>query len=80
MNYNDWVPCSKAIPEDVLSYNKNVSNPVINVLITTKSGKVTKVQRMGSKWWDDKEFFWSWGRIHDEVKAWMKLPDGYKGE
>jgi len=40
---DQWIPCSKAMPEDVLSYNKKATYPAINVLTTLSSGKATKL-------------------------------------
>lgn len=77
----DWTPCSESMPEDVLTYNKNTSHPVIDVLVTTNGGKVTKLQRIGDKGYDGTDsLFWYWGRICGGVKAWQPLPEGYKGE
>jgi len=76
---NNWVPCSDSMPEDILSYNEKTSQPVINVLVTTENGKVTKLQRIGDKGYDEKhELTWRWGRIHGGIKAWQPLPEGYK--
>ncbi|WP_143322726.1 DUF551 domain-containing protein [Clostridium sp. HBUAS56010] len=78
---NDWISCSKSMPEDILTYNRNTFNPVINVLVTTENGKVTKLQRIGNKGYDgEHELTWYWGRIHGGIKAWQSLPEGYKGE
>ena len=67
-----WIKCVPSqMPEDDKRYK---DRKVINVLVTTASGEVTKVQRMykGSKagWW--------WSRIYGEPKAWMLLPESYK--
>jgi hypothetical protein len=76
---DNWIPCSKSMPEDFLTYNRNTSYPVINVLVTTENGKVTKLQRIGDKGYDEKhELTWRWGRIHGGIKAWQPLPEGYK--
>ncbi|MEY8352522.1 hypothetical protein AALB39_04105 [Lachnospiraceae bacterium 54-53] len=76
-----WILCSKSMPEDILTYNKNTFSPVINVLVTTENGKVTKLQRIGDKGYDgEHELTWYWGRIHGGIKAWQPLPKGYKGE
>lgn len=78
---DNWISCSKSMPEDILTYNKNTSQPAINVLVTTENGKVTKLQRIGDKGYDgEHELTWRWGRIHGGIKAWRPLPEGYKGE
>lgn len=46
---------------------------IIDVLITTAKGKVTKVQRQSHN-----EYWW-WARIYGEPKAWKPLPEPYKG-
>lgn len=44
--YNGWVPCASGImPEHVMDYNYKTEHPIINVLVSLKSGNVTKVQR-----------------------------------
>lgn len=30
---DNWISCSKSMPEDILTYNKNTSQPAINVLV-----------------------------------------------
>lgn len=76
-----WIPCSKSMPEDILTYNKDTSQPVINVLVTTENGKVTKLQRIGDKGYDgEHKLTWHWGRIRGGIKAWQQLPEGYKCE
>ncbi len=78
---NDWISCSNALPEDILTYNQKVSSPKIDVLVTTKHGKVTKLQRIGEKGYDGKhELSWHWGRIYSDVIAWQPLPERYRGE
>lgn len=57
------------MPEDDQRYK---GKKVINVLITTNKGNVTKVQR---KQYSDGT--WYWGRIYGEI-AWMPLPEPYK--
>ena len=67
-----WIKCVPGqMPEDCEMYK---GKKIINVLVTTASGKVTKVQR---------EIYSEisggyWGRIYGEPKAWMPLPEGYK--
>lgn len=60
------------MPED-FNYK---GNKILNVLVTTATGKVTKVQRIQD--YGDKHI-WRWGRIFGECKAWMPLPQHYKG-
>lgn len=77
----DWIPCSQQMPEDVLPYNKKANHPAINVLITTKTGQVTKLQRIGAKGYDgNHNLFWYWGRIYGDVLAWQPLPEKYVEE
>ena len=67
-----WIKCVPGqMPEDDERYK---GRKVINVLVTTASGEVTKVQRYRGGYSDK----WLWGRIHDEPKAWMPLPKPYK--
>lgn len=67
-----WINCESGnMPEDDEKYK---DKKIINVLVTTATGKVTKVQR---KLYGD---YWRWGRIYGEPKAWMPLPEPYKGE
>ena len=75
---NPWIPCSQSMPEDALPYNKKATYPAINVLATLKSGKVTKLQRIGDKdYYHDNEMSWHWGRYPSGVVAWMPLPEKY---
>jgi hypothetical protein len=67
-----WIKCVPGqMPEDDERYK---GRKVINVLVTTASGEVTKVQRM----YDGSKVGWQWGRINSEPKAWMILPESYK--
>lgn len=71
MEESNWIKCEHGkMPEDILPYNKNVEHPIITVLVTTKNGKVTVVQR--SLW-----NYWSWSRGL-QVIAWQPLPKAYK--
>lgn len=70
--HNGWIPCSKGLPEDCEEYS---NKKIIDVLVTTSQGKVTKVQRIHNTYNKD---YWYWGRILGEMKAWMPLPKGYK--
>lgn len=74
---NSWIPCSEILPENILPYNKKKRQPHIDVLISTKKGIVTKVQR---KCFDINESpqLWYWSRIFDDVEAWMPLPKSYR--
>ncbi len=67
-----WIKCSKGqMPED---FEENKGKKIINVLVTTSTGKVTKVQRM----YDGRvNSHWYWGRIYGKAKAWMPLPEPY---
>lgn len=65
-----WIPCEIKMPEDESEYK---GRKIIDVLVTTDKGKVTKVQRIY-----DKNIGWYWGRISGEMKAWMPLPKPYK--
>lgn len=67
----DWIPCKEGqMPEDFDKKNRKV----LNVLVTTATGKVTKVQRIRDEWHED----WYWGRICCKVKAWAPLPEKYE--
>jgi hypothetical protein len=66
-----WISVDDILPENAERYK---GRKVIDVLVTTEKGLVTKVQRQcyrGS---------WSWGRIFSRVVAWMPLPKAYKIE
>ena len=67
---NNWIPCKPGhMPEDDKRYE---GKKIINVLVTTVTGRVTKVQRCknGDHWY--------WGRIYGQPKAWMPLPKPYR--
>lgn len=67
----DWIKCAEGqMPEDDMRYK---GKKVINVLVTTNGGVVTKVQRQFCG-----EYGWAWGRILGGMKAWMPLPEPYK--
>ena len=67
-----WIKCIEGqMPEDFNYYN---GKKIINVLVTTNTGKVTKVQRIYSSGTNP---HWYWGRIYGGAKAWMPLPDPY---
>lgn len=64
-----WIPCTERLPE---SDERYAGKRIINCIITTESGRVTKVQRQ--KYEDT----WCWNRIYGKPKAWMPLPKPYK--
>ena len=67
-----WIKCIPGQkPENDERYK---GRKVINVLVTTASGEVTKVQRM----YKGGKSGWRWSRIYGEPKAWMPLPESYK--
>lgn len=71
-----WIKCADGqMPEDL---KENKDKKIINILVTTAAGKVTKVQRMRDDWGG--KTHWSWGRIYGEPKAWMSLPEQYREE
>lgn len=74
---DNWIPCSKAMPEDTAEY---AGRHVINVIVETNKGLITKVQRIHRKNYDGVYDRWSWGRIFGDVIAWQPLPERYKGE
>lgn len=65
-----WIPCEIKMPEDCEEYK---GKKIIDVLVTTDRGKVTKVQRIF-----DQTIGWHWGRILGEMRAWRPLPKPYK--
>lgn len=69
---NEWIPCEEMMPEDYELYKDKT---VINVLVSTDKGVVTKVQRI--KIYYSNEVRWHWGRISNII-AWMPLPPSYK--
>ena len=64
-----WISVEDMLPENAERYK---GRKVIDVLVTTEKGLVTKVQRQCYR--DS----WSWGRIFSRVVAWMPLPEPYK--
>lgn len=68
---NKWIPVTKQLPEENEKYK---GRKVIDVLVTTARGNVTKVQRQSHNdtWW--------WGRIYGQPTAWQPLPEPYRGE
>lgn len=70
----NWIKCESGhMPEDDERYK---GKKIINVLVTTKSGTVTKVQRMYDTYYGSPH--WSWGRIYGGCIAWMPLPHRYE--
>ena len=65
---NDWIPVEEKLPEE---YERYKGRKVIDVLVTTAQGKVTKVQRQSHNG------YWWWGRIYGEPTAWQPLPEPY---
>lgn len=65
---NDWIPVEEKLPEEDERYK---GRKVIDVLVTTAKGKVTKVQRQSHNG------YWWWGRIYGEPTAWQPLPEPY---
>lgn len=66
----DWIKCENGkMPEDFEDYK---GKKVIDVLVTTANGRVTKVQRKYDKWTG-----WYFARIYGGAKAWMPLPEPY---
>lgn len=63
-----WIPVEERLPEE---YERYKGRKVIDVLVTTTKGKVTKVQRQSHNG------YWWWGRIYGEPTAWQPLPEPY---
>lgn len=64
-----WIPCELKMPEDC---EQNKDKKIIDVLVTTDKGRVTKVQRILNPYNG-----WYWGRVHCGIRAWMPLPKPY---
>ena len=72
----NWIKCEPGhMPEDDERYK---GKKVINVLVTTDKGFVTKVQRIYYVDICTNVASWYWGRIGGEMRAWMPLPKPYK--
>lgn len=69
MENGGWIPVDERLPEEDERYK---GRKVIDVLVTTAKGKVTKVQRQSHNG------YWWWGRIYGEPTAWQPLPKPYK--
>lgn len=68
----EWIKC---VPGQMPEANERYKDKkVINVIVTTNKGVVTKVQRI----FNDYANTWYWGRICGGMRAWMSLPDPYK--
>lgn len=76
IDYN-WILTKEKLPEEDKRYK---NKKIVQVLVTTKNGKVTKVQRRKLKDYWTKEYTdcWNWDRIREEPIAWMPLPEPYK--
>lgn len=68
---NTWTSVKDRLPEDDERYE---DRKVIDVLVSTDRGIVTKVQRISNKG------YWYWGRIFSNIIAWMPLPNKYISE
>lgn len=66
-----WIPCEIKMPEECEEYK---GRKVIDVLVTTSRGKVTKVQRIFNEYYGE----WHWGRILGGMRAWRPMPKPYK--
>lgn len=66
-----WISVKDRLPEDDERYK---DRKVIDVLVSTDRGIVTKVQRISNKG------YWYWGRIFSNIIAWMPLPNKYISE
>ena len=72
----NWIKCEPGhMPEDDERYK---GKKVINVLVTTDKGFVTKVQRIYYEGFRSEEKYWCWSRIGGKMRAWMPLPEPYK--
>lgn len=72
----NWIKCEPGhMSEDDERYK---GKKVINVLVTTDCGMVTKVQRIYYVDICTNVGSWYWGRIGGEMIAWMALPKPYK--
>lgn len=74
----EWIKCVEGkMPEDILlTPEERTKRTALNVLVTTNSGIVTKVQRVRNY----SNNRWYWGRLSGTTKcrAWMILPKPYK--
>lgn len=69
----EWIKCVEGhMPEDDERYE---GKKVIDVLVTTNRGIVTKVQR---QYYDGIWCWWCWGRILGGMRAWMPSPEPYR--
>lgn len=68
----EWI---KRIPGQMPEDDERYKNKkVINVIVTTNKGIVTKVQRIFNNYANN----WYWGRMCGGMRAWMPLPEPYK--
>lgn len=66
-----WISVEDMLPENAERYK---DRKVIDVLVSTDRGIVTKVQRISNKG------YWYWGRIFSNIIAWMPLPNKHISE
>lgn len=75
---DNWFKFSELRPEQCEEYK---GKHIIDILITTSRGKVTKVQYIQRKNYNGEwEDYWYCGRIYGEAIAWMPLPSAYRVE
>lgn len=72
---NQWIDVDNLLPENDKQYK---DKKVIDVLVTTKRGYVTKVRRYKDTYYG--KDLWYWGRLRSDIIAWMPLPEPYKKE
>ena len=73
---NGWIKFEKLKPEQYFGYK---GKHVIDILVATDKGKVTKVQYIQYKNLDGKyEDRWHIGRIYGKAIAWQPLPEPYR--
>lgn len=74
--HNGWIPFSKLRPEQCDKYK---GKKVIDILVTTDKGKVTKVQYIHARSYNgDFADYWYCGRIYGDTVAWQPLPEPYE--
>ena len=70
---DEWISVEDRLPEDDVTKDRKA----IDVLVTTKGGRVSKVQRIKNTF-NKTNPYWYWGRISCDVIAWKPLPKAYK--
>lgn len=70
----NWISVERILPENAERYK---GKKAIDVLVTTKGGRVSKVQRKKNTFNKNNQY-WYWARINSEVIAWQPLPKPYK--